>query len=419
MATPQRLISQESPVMPESLWPYLRPKMLPLALTFGLIGALAPPALVGGLAWQRVEAQLRLYADQSATIAAQEAGRTPYLWQYRLPKLLGKPAAEIDAVEVLDCHGKRLHYWRRADTPEPTLTISHTARVLTRDQQLATLTAKANAQNILWELLPVGLISSLISLILAMLVYHVPRRAVDEQGQRLRQTGEALLGAKEELERANLTLQSRIQEAVEELRVLSAAHLNTQDDERARIARELHDGLGQNISALRLELERAEPAHIDEAKRLCAQTLVELRHIIEDLRPVALEQGTLSEVLRDMAERFELSTGIATFFKHRGGADCPDELAASVLRVFQEALHNIKKHAQASEVGVTLEIDQAQVTLTISDDGVGFDPAQGHPDGHGLRNIRARARLLEGSCELITATDEGCTLTFSLPMPRS
>lgn len=405
----------------EQLWSSLRQRLVPLALTFGLLGALAPPAIIGGLAWQRLQTQAHVYAKQSAAIAQTEANLHGYIWPYRMAKLLPQPAADISQVQIISCDQRPLYQWRD-DAAATRWRLRAQSPIMLRGERLATVTVHAKAQTLLWQIILTTLISTCIGLLLALLVYYVPKRAIRLQGQRLDHTKTALSKAQQELEATNDSLRQRVEAAVEELRTLSAAYLNTQDDERTRIARELHDGLGQNISALRLELERAQAQGassqaIEEAKRLCQQTLRELRHVIEDLQPIALEGGALSEVLRDMAERFELATGIATFFKHRGHEDCPPRLAASVLRVFQESLHNISHHAQATEVGVTLEIQDGQLTLTVHDDGIGFDPQQPHTSGgHGLRNMRARARLLDGSCELISAPDEGCTLTFSLPI---
>ena len=407
---------------------HLRQRLIPLALTCGLLAALAPPLLVGATGWQERRAQAALLAQQSASLAAEQAARDPLLWTYRLPKVLREPLTPEATLQVLDCAGRQVYPWptpeHDASTHAPAQRHSPRWRVTQRwpiqlaDARRGQVVVHISASALMKRLLQIGLLSALLGLGLGLLILQVPMRAVRLQGQRLALAQRELEQTQRELERANATLRQRVAQAVEELRLLSAAHLNAQDDERARIARELHDGLGQNLSALGLRLERAQAEHgvwaLSEARQLVEDTLRELRLIIDDLRPLALEGGSLAEVLRDMAERFELETGVATFFKHRGSSDCPEELAASLLRVFQEALHNVRRHAQATEVGVTLRLEDQRVELIVTDDGQGFDPSVAQAGaGHGLRNMRARARLLGGRCELTSAPGQGTTVCLS------
>ena len=239
-----------------------------------------------------------------------------------------------------------------------------------------------------------------------------PVRVVRRQAHTLSRT-------QEELRQANASLQGRVDEATAELRQLSRRLLRVQDEERARIARDLHDDLAQQLSALRMGVDRARReadeaptrAALREASARCAEALDGLRRIIHDLRPLALEGESLEAALGIITERFEMRTGVATFLRCELDAQPPEHVAASALRVVREALHNVSRHARADEVGVALRAADGELTLRIHDDGAGFDP-EAVASGHGLGNMRARAQLLDGEFTLEARAGEGTSLTW-------
>lgn len=411
--------------MPDQLSAQFARRMAPLALAFALFLATAPPLVWAGLAWQRLHTQATFAAEHIAFTVGQEAMRTPVYWRYRLAKSVDGALErgvlqEVHSVAILGCHDDDLHSQRLGPDAAPWPAIRARAPIRAHGEIIG-YGEVMMADDALWRGLGlVALIAALLGALLGALLYLFPVRVVRRQATSLEVKNQQLLGAQQALEAANAGLRVRVEEAVGELREVSARLVAVQDEERARIARELHDGISQMLAAIQLELGRADarPETLEGARKLCRDTLSELRRTIHDLKPQVLEAEALPGVLRELCERFEERTGVATFFRHEGAPDCPPAQAASALRVAQEALHNVQRHAGAEEVGVALKIDGASLTLTVRDDGRGLGPHSG-PAGHGLDNMRTRARLLGGSCDIISAPGEGCTVRLVLPLEQT
>ena len=406
-------------------------KMLPLAILFGSIVVLTPTLLVAGLDFERARARSDLYARNLAHEVAKDASRHPYVWRWRIEKVVeGALAAEevqnLAHLRVDDCDGAALfERGEREPTSWPYTWVASKAKVVTTGGELGTLSVSLSPGAVSTRQLLIASLSALLGLLSGLALYHFPVRIVRRQARAIEETTTHLVQAREQLRQTNLTLQERVDEAVLQIRQLSQRVLAVQDEERARIARELHDGLAQELSALRLDLERAmrttedldQRALLESASTQCQDALADLRRAIQDLRPVALDAANLLEVIRQNAERFELSTGIAVFVRTQGNMeDLPGVLSASLLRVFQEALHNVERHAKADEIGLSLTRTEADITLEVRDDGQGFSPDQLEQPGHGLSNMRARAQLLGGSFEVESAPGEGTTLRFRAPI---
>ena len=193
-------------------------------------------------------------------------------------------------------------------------------------------------------------------------------------------------------------------------------------EERSRIAREIHDGIAQSIYMLSLSLETAVDEVDDEAvnerlRRLVTiakQTLLEVRHYIFDLKPLLEGQTGVSAALRNQARELtavsELPVSVDVIGEE---VELPLAMRAAVYRIAQEALSNVYRHAGASGVSIRLQYDGTNVTLAIEDDGVGIgDPGEG---GRGLRNMRQRAEALAGTFE-IESTAGGTAVRVALPL---
>ncbi|MBI5480269.1 MAG: sensor histidine kinase, partial [Deltaproteobacteria bacterium] len=205
-----------------------------------------------------------------------------------------------------------------------------------------------------------------------------------------------------------------------EVRTVSERVVQTQEEERRRIARDLHDSVGQRLTALRLELELARvrgdaPARLPDVAHLCDEALQDLRRVVNDLRPPELDSADLTEILRGYAERFEVRTGIATSFRCQGPVAPPEKVATCLLRVLQEALTNVSRHAGAREVAVIVAATERSLTLEVADDGCGYDPWASSP-GAGLRGIRERCAFLGGDMEVESSPGEGTRLRIRLPL---
>lgn len=200
--------------------------------------------------------------------------------------------------------------------------------------------------------------------------------------------------------------------------------------ERARWARELHDETLQGLAALRLSLSAIAEADGEEAARLTARAaldveeeIVKLRGLITDLRPAALDQLGTGAALEALAERtrlrgveVELRVELA-YEGTRVQTRHEPELETGIYRIVQEALNNATNHGGAERVLVDVVEDEETVTLTVSDDGHGFDTSQ-RSEGFGLRGMRERAELLDGSVEIVSAPGESTTVRARLPVRR-
>ncbi len=215
-------------------------------------------------------------------------------------------------------------------------------------------------------------------------------------------------------------LEAEVATATVELRTLSRRLLLVQEEERRRLALELHDEIGQVLTGLTFQLAAAQAQSgvsvLDEAATT-VQTLTEqVRQMSLDLRPAVLDRYGLPAAIAWYLERYQATTGITIHLQQQDVEQrrYPPEIEIAAFRVVQEALTNIARHAGVAEAWVTLFRD-GSLLLVIHDRGRGFDPAQ-HLESSGLGGMRERVELLGGSFELVTAPGEGVHITaaFSL-----
>lgn len=224
-----------------------------------------------------------------------------------------------------------------------------------------------------------------------------------------------------ELEAAHRQLQAYA-ERVEELTI---------GQERQRMAQELHDTLAQGLAGLILQLEAAD-SHLESGNVPKAQetvqramerartTLGEARRAIQALRPAALEQDSLVDALGHEVDTFAATTGVqATLQVDPGSLDVSPTAAQGILRIVQESLTNVARHARAAHVLVRLERYDGRLRVVVEDDGSGFDPEQaaGQPGRYGLRGMRERAAHLGGGLEVRSAPGRGTTVTLEMEAP--
>ncbi|GAA2899079.1 sensor histidine kinase [Nonomuraea rubra] len=195
-------------------------------------------------------------------------------------------------------------------------------------------------------------------------------------------------------------------------------------EERARLAREIHDTLAQGFSGIIAQLEAAEQGgddpeavrkRIAQAKQLARDSLKEARRSVDALRPEPLERAPLHEALKGVAERWSAATGVtATVSVDGEPRRLPEDVEATLLRAAQEGLANVAKHARAGRAVLTLSYMEEEVTLDVLDDGAGFDPA-GTGGGYGLVAMRERAARSGGTVTVESALGEGTALCVSIP----
>ncbi len=199
-------------------------------------------------------------------------------------------------------------------------------------------------------------------------------------------------------------------------------------DERQRMAREIHDTLAQGLTGIVTQLEAARQTsndaererRIDNAKRLARDSLAEARRSVQALRPQALEGSKLPDALAAEVNRWSATSGVTAEMETTGEARAlHPEVEVTLLRVAQEALANVARHAGASRAGVTLSYMEDVVTLDVRDDGVGFAvPANGDQaagGGFGLIAMRQRVNRLAGQLEIESEPGAGTAVSASLP----
>jgi len=218
-----------------------------------------------------------------------------------------------------------------------------------------------------------------------------------------------------------------------DLQRLSARLVSAQEDERRAIARELHDEIGQALTAVKVELavagrmaaltERGEEALL-EARRLADMALQQVRDLSQLLHPAMLDDLGLPETLAWYVNNFSLRTGIRSVFTQEGMDErVASEIETCLYRIVQEALTNTARHSKASQCSVRLQRVPEGVRLTVEDNGRGFSPADreaaGQRRGLGLLGIEERVSGFRGSIDLDTAPGRGTRLTIELPaIPR-
>ncbi|MGI8959507.1 MAG: CheR family methyltransferase [Bryobacteraceae bacterium] len=221
------------------------------------------------------------------------------------------------------------------------------------------------------------------------------------------------------------TTEEQLQRTQEELRSLAASLFTSQEEERRRVARELHDDISQQLAMLANDLEQLRqnipPPEAEMRNRLAAlregaaALSDELRRISHALHPSILEDLGLPVALRSLVTEFAERESMPSNFTHRNVPDVLSrEVSATLYRITQEALRNVAKHAGRTHVRVSLIRKNSALRLTIRDLGEGFDPSETR--GLGLISMEERARLVGGSFRISSALGEGTTVQVQVPL---
>jgi PAS domain S-box-containing protein len=224
--------------------------------------------------------------------------------------------------------------------------------------------------------------------------------------------------------------EKNLQESGERLRELTAHLQSIREEERSRIAREIHDELGQVLTALSLDVRWLrkrlpdEQGELREKTRsmgeLITTTVKSISRICSELRPAVLDDVGLSAAIEWQAEEFTSRTGIACKIEtNPPEIRLSEELSVAVFRIFQETLTNIVRHARASEVEVQLQLTASEFSMRVCDDGVGMSLAGPHKaKTFGLLGVKERVRGFGGMMELATGDAGGTCLNIVIPAPQ-
>ncbi len=224
---------------------------------------------------------------------------------------------------------------------------------------------------------------------------------------------------------------SQIALAVRNAQLYSQLRQTAVLEERYRLSREMHDGLAQTLGYLGMQAERIEgmagrgetdrlPAELKELRQVIAEAYLDLRETIDGLRLTVDQPGGFAGALHAHVEDFTRRSGLPVDCSCVDApADLPPDVALHLLRITQEALANVRRHARASQVWVSLARENGALELTVSDDGQGFDAAGPLARGHvGLASMRERVRSLDGQLTFATSPGQGTRVTARLPLHR-
>lgn len=254
-------------------------------------------------------------------------------------------------------------------------------------------------------------------------------RAQDEIGrlaENLETMRQRLNSALQDLEETNKGLEARVRERTQLLSEALGKIISAQEEERRRLARELHDETAQALVTLSLVIDGIrDKALVDpsaarqqalEAKELANNLLEGTRRLIFDLRPTVLDDFGLVSALRWCAERYLEDRGIEVVFK-AGNPTLPAHLQVAMFRIAQEAINNIAKHSQAKQARIEVSNDDKVISLVVEDDGQGFNLARNWSQGTkvGLVGMRERANLLGAKLEISSFPGKGTRVYLEVP----
>jgi len=216
-----------------------------------------------------------------------------------------------------------------------------------------------------------------------------------------------------------------------QLQALSRRLVDVQESERRQFSRELHDRVGQNLTALSISLDILKTrlagngndefsTRLDDAAALLESTAGSIENVMSELRPPMLDDYGLLPALQWYADAFSDRTGIEVAVDGDERIErMPQASEIALFRIMQEALNNIAKHAHASHVRISLERSHAQLVVSVSDDGVGFEPASGpvsrRRPGLGMVTMRERAQAVGGRFEIGAAPGRGTRVVVRIP----
>ncbi|GAA3116495.1 MULTISPECIES: sensor histidine kinase [Nonomuraea] len=258
----------------------------------------------------------------------------------------------------------------------------------------------------------------IVAIVVLVVLFSLSGDMINEQSVRRQQMVDQLAATNAKLEetmRENAGLQAQL--------LLQAREAGV-TDERRRLAREIHDTLAQGLAGIITQVQAAAKAkddpetwqrHLDNAAQLARDGLAEARRSVHAVGPAELETARLPEALSEVVRRWEGLHGVPAAFATTGTArPLHPEVEVTLLRVCQEALANVAKHARASRVGVTVSYMDDVVTLDVRDDGAGFVPGtQG--GGFGMTSMRQRVTRLAGGLEVESEPGGGTAVSASVP----
>ena len=232
------------------------------------------------------------------------------------------------------------------------------------------------------------------------------------------------------LEKSSRAAHRQIEKAGHELRRLSQQLVHAQEEERKKLSHELHDEVGQLLTALRIELGNLDEAcrgagaglldtRLADTKALAEQALRTVRDLAMGLRPAMLDELGLIPALQWQGREHSRRTGIPVSLEVEGAVDeLPEEYRTCVYRLVQEALTNIARHASARQILIGVSARKDVLSISVKDDGVGFDPRARGRGGLGLLGMAERVKKLGGDLEVVSHAGKGSSILARMPLGK-
>lgn len=218
--------------------------------------------------------------------------------------------------------------------------------------------------------------------------------------------------------------------AQEDLATFATEASAIREQEKSRVARELHDELAQSLTALKMDTiwvrENLEgdvavtDRKLGDMLAMLDSSVAATRRIAADLRPLVLDDLGLMPAVEWLVQNFTQRTGVTCELEADEDLELEEPYATAVFRIVQESLVNVAKHSKAKRVKVVMDLDGPEMLLSVQDDGVGFSPAAGRkPNSLGLAGLRERARLLKGTISLQSQPGSGTRVEARIPIRKA
>jgi two-component system CheB/CheR fusion protein len=343
-------------------------------------------------------------------------------------------AAELFSIIATDLGRPLADLQCRLDYPQ---LLDDAARVLQLLVPVEREVSEGSGRSFLARVLPYRTTEDRIAGVVLTFIDISERQAAQAALQRAQQSLELRVQERTaELDAVNARLRQEVlghQRAEKARQELQRRLVNAQEEERARISRELHDEVGQQVTALMLAMKALEApmpasemtAKLRELRATAENVGREIHELAYELRPISLDELGLARALTDYLEGWPGRTGIAVDFVSAGIDDLrlPSAIETTIYRVVQEAMNNVAKHASAKSVSVSIERRGGHVLCIVEDDGAGFDleALARNTDARriGIAGMRERAELVGGELTIESAVGEGTTLRVKLPIPSN
>ncbi len=390
-------------------------------------------------------AQAASYAHRMADLVRGVVVEQPDLWYYDTPKLANHlellvEDPEIRQVVVIDELGRRVDV-PQTSSPDRFLRWWAEAPVYRGERVVARVWVAVDAAGGISRVLLLALLAWGLASLLATALYALPVRVVGQAEDRITTLLGKLERARADLASLNQELEQRVEDrsrrlaetaealrrSEAKLREVAGRAVEATEQERQRIARELHDSTGQTLTAIRMSLQVIETtlepgsaarAQIDDLESLLDETIDEVRRIAMALHPAALDRLGLIEALSELCSGVSNRAGLDVEFSE---VHIPDDLPAGVatssFRLVQECLTNAVRYAEAELVLVEITYKNDTLEISVSDDGRGFDPEQ-TTAGLGLRGMHDRVAMLGGTLSINSAAGRGTEVKAVIPVGR-